>query len=251
MLLNRGRSTSAQLAQRTGLTPRQLRHGLAVLLQHSLVFYLVEESRLAVYEANADAAYSLVRSGKILEMVEARYGLAAKDVVQSLLALGHTRVADLVSAYEAQIRSREKAKHISGEDSFVDEMMQSIPSDDLSHIKSASHLDAVLCQLLEGDIIQVVTRNSFISPSDQHEMVIGNVKKHFTQEPKGTKQKKDYEDQITDGLRTLRDEPLTMKRSLVGATFTARAKLRKLANGDKVNGSHDAHYDALDVSIAS
>lgn len=73
-----------------------------VLVQQGLVYHNLEGDT-TMYEANHDTAYGLARSGKIIEAVQSRYGNAAKDVVQTLLLLGHTKVLDLERHYNSKI----------------------------------------------------------------------------------------------------------------------------------------------------
>ena len=56
---------------------------------------------MTLYEANTAVAYSLVRSGKYIQITEAQAGKFAGKVVSNLLLLGHARVGDLVQAYGA------------------------------------------------------------------------------------------------------------------------------------------------------
>ncbi|CRK44558.1 hypothetical protein BN1723_019488, partial [Verticillium longisporum] len=63
VLLSKGRSTIPQLVRHTSLPPRQMRHGLAVLVQQNLLYHhAIAGSSVASYEANPDACYNLVRS---------------------------------------------------------------------------------------------------------------------------------------------------------------------------------------------
>src|SRR6266566_8001965 len=104
----RGRSTVQQLAHTTSLTPRQIRNGLAVLIQYNLLYFYVDDfAGTTTYEANPHAAYGLLRSGKLLEMAESLFGPAVKDVLQNLLVLGQTRISDLNTAYRTKILERD------------------------------------------------------------------------------------------------------------------------------------------------
>lgn len=54
---------------------------------------------MTLYEANTAIAYSLVRSGKYINVAEAQAGEFAGKVISNLLLLGHARIGDLVQAY--------------------------------------------------------------------------------------------------------------------------------------------------------
>ncbi len=115
-LLKKGRSSLAQIAHHAALNPTQVRHGIAVLFQHSLVYWHVDFwTEVTMYDANVDRAYNLVRTGKILEMVETSMGAPARDVVQSLFLLGQTRLGDLMGAYQGQIEKANNAIGTNGD----------------------------------------------------------------------------------------------------------------------------------------
>ncbi|KAJ5934632.1 RNA polymerase III Rpc82 C -terminal [Penicillium verhagenii] len=85
------------------LTDRQLRHGLTAMIQHHLIYYFTSlEDNNTYYESNPDAAYYLVRSGKILHLVEDRLGPYAARVMEAILFLGHASVSHLETLPELQ-----------------------------------------------------------------------------------------------------------------------------------------------------
>ncbi|KAJ5655645.1 RNA polymerase III Rpc82 C -terminal [Penicillium longicatenatum] len=85
------------------LTDRQLRHGLTAMIQHHLVYYFTSlEDNHTYYESNPHAAYYLVRSGKILNLVEDRLGEYAARVMEAILFLGHASVSHLETLPELQ-----------------------------------------------------------------------------------------------------------------------------------------------------
>ncbi|KAJ5560120.1 RNA polymerase III Rpc82 C -terminal [Penicillium frequentans] len=85
------------------LTDRQLRHGLTAMIQHHLVYYFTSlEDNNTYYESNPHAAYYLVRSGKILNLVEDRLGEYAARVMEAILFLGHASVSHLETLPELQ-----------------------------------------------------------------------------------------------------------------------------------------------------
>lgn len=81
------------------MSGRLVRHGLSVLIQQQLVLWYTSDNGLTTYEASPEAAYSLVRSGKYVNITQDRVGKLASDIVSNLLALGHARVGDFVQAY--------------------------------------------------------------------------------------------------------------------------------------------------------
>ncbi|KAF7171536.1 hypothetical protein CNMCM5623_003844 [Aspergillus felis] len=78
------------------LPNRQLLPALAAMIQQHLVYhYTSYDDGVTYYEANMQSAYYLVRSGKILELVEERLGKYAATVLSTIMYLGHAQVSYL------------------------------------------------------------------------------------------------------------------------------------------------------------
>jgi len=251
-LVNKGRSTLPQLAQYTSMTPRQLRHGLAVLVQHNLLYHHLDPgAEFAFYEANVEHAYNLVRTGKILEMVDTSFGPAAKDVMQSLLLSGQTRIGDLVAAYQAKIEQASKkagtndTEEFDGEANGVNDDSKNEPV-----VKSTAHLNSILCRLIEAELIDVVHDKTFESPADVLKIVEKEVMdKYFPNGVKGNKAKAEFQQRIAEGLRKVRDESKSLKRKL--EQNGSAAKRRKLFSGLGVatNGSGAQQDEEMDPAL--
>ncbi|GCB19578.1 DNA-directed RNA polymerase III subunit rpc3 [Aspergillus awamori] len=85
------------------LSDRQLRHGLSAMIQHHLVYhYTSYDDGVTYYEPNLQAAYYLVRSGKILEFIEERLGKYAATLMETIMFLGHAQVGYLETLPELQ-----------------------------------------------------------------------------------------------------------------------------------------------------
>lgn len=243
ILLKKGRSTIHQLREYTEMAPRQIRHGLAVLHQHNLLYYHIEKpGGPATYEANIDYAYNLVRTGKILEMVDNTFGAPAKDVMQNLVLSGQTRVADLVAAYQEKIDRTSKAKSLAEEmDMVLDEVngagddSQATKKSDLI-IKSAAHLNSVICRLVEAELIDVCHAKTFETYDDIYEAVEKEVTAtHFPGGVRGGKQKADYQNKLAEALRKVRGESKSLKRKLEQNGMAA--KRRKIFQEIDLNGA--------------
>ena len=73
------------------------------MIQHHLVFNFTGfDDGVTYYEANLQAAYYLVRSGKILELVENRLGSYAVTVMSAIMYRGHAQVSHLEELEELQ-----------------------------------------------------------------------------------------------------------------------------------------------------
>ncbi|KAF2129058.1 DNA directed RNA polymeras-like protein III subunit Rpc82 [Dothidotthia symphoricarpi CBS 119687] len=99
VLARHGRQTLAAIARASYLNGRQIKSGLVILLQQHLVFHSGNDAPPTYYEIDWLNSYALVRLGKVTKLVEDRFGRKAANVMSNLLALGHTRVADLKDAY--------------------------------------------------------------------------------------------------------------------------------------------------------
>ncbi|KAJ6004832.1 RNA polymerase III Rpc82 C -terminal [Penicillium herquei] len=90
------RLTLPRLKFHARLADRQLRAALTAMIQHHIIYHFTSlEDNNTYYEANPQAAYYLVRSGKILNLVEDRLGEYAARVMEMVLFLGHASVNHL------------------------------------------------------------------------------------------------------------------------------------------------------------
>ncbi|KAK5660653.1 hypothetical protein OQA88_12017 [Cercophora sp. LCS_1] len=250
VLLNRGRLSLSQLVQYTSMERRQLRHALAVLLQFNLLFYIVDDFGTAFYEANAEFAYNLIRTGKILEMIESTFGAHAKDVMQSLLLSGQTCIADLLEAYRVKI---EKNAPKDNEGDPFDAVSNGVNGD--SHgpkkldagFKSISQVNSAICRLVEAELVDVVHAKTFQSPTEIMKSVEKEVTdKFFPGGVKGTKGKIEYQNKLAEALQKVRGESKSLKRKLEQSGGTA--KRRRLGINGNANGSH-ADDDEADPAL--
>jgi DNA-directed RNA polymerase III subunit RPC3 len=99
ILARYGRQTLAAVARASYLSGRQIKYGLVILLQQHLIFHSGNDAPLTFYEIDWQNSYATVRSGKVTKLVEDRFGKKAANIMSNLLALGHTRIADLREAY--------------------------------------------------------------------------------------------------------------------------------------------------------
>ncbi|KFY09327.1 hypothetical protein V492_05529 [Pseudogymnoascus sp. VKM F-4246] len=254
LLLRRGRQTINTIKQHTGLTGRQVRHGLVVLIQQNLLFHNTEqESGATFYEANEDSAYFLLRSGRILETVEERYGVDARDVVQNLLLLGHTKVADLAEAYES--KNKTVNGHTNGANgangATVDgNGMNGTSNGTNGHHddkKSAINLDGILARLLDDGFVEPVVESMFRSPKDAYNQAekeaISSSDSGASKSAKATLELKRI---VTGTLQKQYEERSwrhgNMKRYMPGGHPKGADKRRKLASGKPAvlgSGSYD------------
>ncbi|TAQ85151.1 hypothetical protein B7494_g6523 [Chlorociboria aeruginascens] len=246
LLLRRGRLSTTILVAHTGLSRRQLRHGLTVLLQQNLIYYYHDRyTNITHYEANHDAAYALVRSGKIMEMVNNRHGPFARDIVKNLLILGHVKLSDLAKTFESS-----QTTHVSGHRNA---------NTDQNHTNglhkphsTAEFLDSTLYLLLEAGLIEPISAMMFRSPTDMYNQVEQDIRRlHYGGNTKGNKQKEELKTKVRDRLQALRsDSPKWKSSNLKRAPnghlldeISNTSKRRKLVNGDGVSNNDHSYED--------
>lgn len=252
--MNKGRSTIPQLIQYTSLTARQLRHGLAVLVQNNLLYWQVESGH-AFYTANPDAAYNLIRAGKILDMVGSRYGDAEKELMTNLLSMGHTKVEDLRDAYRAKFKQAARLapavngntngdSHHDEDDPFADDTAPKHDNRTGLHIKTLEELDEVLCRMINAELVSSVTESSFRSWEDTRKFIEDEVKTtYFAGGVRGAKGKEEYATKLSKRLREVRDDPLGLKRKIQAKM--QMNKRRKLSEWNSVNAGYDNEDDLV------
>ncbi|PHH79611.1 hypothetical protein CDD82_2288 [Ophiocordyceps australis] len=227
VLFAKGRSNISQLAYYTSLLPQHLRSGLGVLIQHSLLFYHVDHaSNVTTYEANSVACYNLVRSGKILEIIDSQYGTAERELVQTLMLLGSARIADLTHAFVSRTPRTNGFATGAG-----------APASGL--IESENHLHVALSRLIQADILETVHPESFRNPTEIYRDIETNVTMTGPGE-KASKNKTEQHIQIVERFRAFKEESKALKQQLDRANGPV-TKRRKLQNGTSTSRDFSAH----------
>lgn len=228
-----------------------------MLIQQNLVYYHVEnDPETTYYEANQDASYFLLRSGKIIEYVHSRYGHLAQNIVQNLLFLGHAKIDDLLEACK-QIQPPNEA-HING-DGKAGSLANGVHngSDASAGCPIPDKLLDMMYQLLESGLVTPVKQTMLQSPSDLYSHVEKEIlRTYFPNGIKGTKQKEEAKAKIIEKLQDIRSEGEAWqhkgaKRALNGFHINGGGKRRKLANGVGVVDceSHAPHSESNRVDV--
>ncbi|KAL2066242.1 hypothetical protein VTL71DRAFT_2313 [Oculimacula yallundae] len=228
MLLRRGRLSVKNLVKHTRLSPRAIKGGLAVLIQQGLVFHNRDSEGDTFYEANHDAAYGLARSGKIMEVVESRFGTFARDVMQNLFLLGHTRISDLAAVYDSgpQLHPKHKTNGHATTNGT-----NGVNGHDKEH-PTTGPLHTVLAHLLQSGMVEIVVESMLRSPTDLYSKIEREVEETFYQGgTKGLKQKEEMKLKIQARLDSARIE---------GQNLWQMKGKKRMANGDHngTNGNH-------------
>lgn len=142
------------------------------MIQHHLVFHFTSlEDGITYYEANPPAAYYLVRSGKILKLVEDRLGEYAARVMEALLFFGHASVTQLEDLPELKSRKPAVSNGIRHDDAQAEGGEEAegpgrhVNGDDILEGKPAP-LHSTLKALASHGYIMRVREAHFQSPSD-------------------------------------------------------------------------------------
>ncbi|KAF4838462.1 DNA-directed RNA polymerase III subunit RPC3 [Colletotrichum siamense] len=240
VLFSKGRSNIATLVQSTGLNPRQLRHGLAVLVQQSLVYHQSDSSNTTgIYEANPDGCYNLCRTGKIIEMVGIEYGAAEQEVVQTIMQLGHARVSDLAQAFEARNGAGINGEYTNGHANGDGPKPKTN-----GHSHSFVDIHAILNRLVAAEIVDQVGPKTFRNPEDVYREIEEEVTKAPPGERTTARNKELMQTEVSKRLREAREESKKLKRQ-IGRGGMFPTKRRRLANG---KGKREASEYEDDVS---
>ncbi|EGD92636.1 DNA-directed RNA polymerase III subunit Rpc3 [Trichophyton tonsurans CBS 112818] len=245
-LVHHGRQPLMRIVHNTHLSPRQIKHGLAVLIQQQLIFhYTGFEDGVSYYQANWRAAYLLVRSGSILQLTRERLGDYAAKVVSTILSLGHVKISHLESLPELQPAPlRNGAQEPNGvngdhslengdEETMENGMEGSVNGDagafDNTNGEGNPRLGSTLRELAAYGYIMRVKDVHFQSPSDLRESARRAVK--ASGETEGLKGKK-LEEKIEEKAEIMLQEWMdgTVAYGLIPRNITRGIK-RRAANG--------------------
>lgn len=161
-------------------------------------------------------------------MVESQYGTAERELVQTLMLLGHARIADLTQAFGS------RAPKSNGHTNGTHESRKGL-------IESERHLNSVLGRLIQAEVVETIRPDSFRDPKDVYREIEDDV---LTTAPgeKATKNKGEAQRQIIERYRNFRDEGKALKRRLDQSSGLG-TKRRKLANGHSLNGHNEDDDD--------
>ena len=220
-----------ELLEPTGLAVLELKHGLAVLTQYNLIHYSTTSRGTATYEASVDSCYSLLRIGKIDELIGRKYGHAEQEVVRSLHAFGLVELGDLSKAFGAQSTP-------SAPGAIADPNGErSSGGGASSAIKSIFHLHDIVARLIQLEVLDVVD-----GPEDfaNLETVLATIDAEYSKtiaNAKGASAKDKLSVERAVRLRKARDRGKRLKHRLDSEYGLPGLKKRKLGNGNACGDS--------------
>lgn len=157
-----------------------------------------------------------------MEIAEARFGPAGKEVVQTLFLLGHTSVSELEKAFESKNND-----HVNGNADDPDHITNGEDAQRASAIISEAHLHSVLHDLLTAGYIEPVVRSMFLSPTDVYNNLEKDVLQGYGNRTTGTKQVGEVKVKVRKLLHDMRFD-----RAWNGKTT------KRLVNGQHTNGTN-------------
>lgn len=242
------------------LSARDLKHGLAVLIQQNLVLHYTTEDEI-FYEPHWEHAYALVRSGKIVKMVEDRFGESAGGLVSNLLLLGHAKISDLADAYGVSTKTGAvdlESLHVNGNGIANGDDASTGVEKGQNHVKSLEDLHKLLRQLLDAGFVTPVRRRHFHPTSDLRNEA-ERIVKHtlFGGQVKG-KQVVELEAEVNKLLKRWRDEDgdegdqtdgasAGMKRGREDNNTQARKRIK--VNARLPNGSNSVAAGSVSLDV--
>ncbi|CAI7659196.1 unnamed protein product [Penicillium pancosmium] len=235
------------------------------MIQQHLAFHFTSvDDGNTYYEANPEAAYYLVRSGKILQLIEERLGEYAAKVMEVILFLGHASVRHLQSIPELQTIgvpvapnpvqtngvSHEEDGDAENNDAENNEMelegeeegAQETNGDDMPEAKPAPFHSTLKALASHGYILRVKDA-IFQSPSDNYLDARRTVSaKSDIKALKGKKQEEAIESATADLVNERTDYDLSEKFMYNGLP---RGVKRKITNGSSGAGNKHARTNGV------
>jgi DNA-directed RNA polymerase III subunit RPC3 len=250
-LFRHGRLSLPKLAHHSRLSYRQVKHGLVVLIQQHLVLHCSPfDEDATYYEADWKAAYALVRSGKVINYVEERFGEVGGAVFANLLLLGHVKVGELAEAYGfAPEKRMKKGMSFSAE---VPKKKRPINGDLKARVKmngingkgteheNGDQLDTPeKPKITRGEFYSILSRlfhAGFLMPDNETQMrpkadnyneAVRYCKaKFFSGSVKGAKQTQELEDKVVEQLKKWRAEGQAAEGDVDGKSTTGIKRSR-------------------------
>jgi DNA-directed RNA polymerase III subunit RPC3 len=210
-----------------------------------------------------------------MSFVEARHGTLARELVHNLLLLGHTKISDLLHAYEAQKEEQFRLVQLARQEAQrqeEEEAAQPEENGDLNGVKelranghipdpvtaSSGQMHTALARLFDAGLVERVVDSMFRSPAD----IQDELEKELARESSGgvrtAKQKLEIANRLKHKIRDLRREgtewrPHTRKRPFNGDHangMNGASKRRRLSSG-AANGesNYDDDGSYLDVCL--
>ncbi|KAI9738566.1 MAG: RNA polymerase III subunit C82 [Cirrosporium novae-zelandiae] len=160
-LLHEGRLMLPGIIRKSHLSPNQVKHGLALLVQQGLIKHFSAQSDIPTqYEVDHLRAYSLVRAGKFIAIAEAQFGNIASIILSELLSLGHAKIRDLKVPVMKDMHPVDSDVDVRNGGSVK------MPNGQAKTVTSPRQINKVMNQLLDAGFICAIHKAWFRSDAD-------------------------------------------------------------------------------------
>lgn len=241
------------LQQYSSLPLRTLKPGLVTLTQQHLAYNHTDVDGVTYYEANIWSTYMLVRAGKVLNIIEEKFGVAGEELARTIMSEGHVTLTELSEAYGL------REDDVDDEHPYTNGNSHSNGTNGQHYdrhrgdrqIRSHNQLRRLLQQMKRAGYVIAVTRKSFMSPADADIEAASRARGGLpaTKAPNGKKQREELSKATNSLKRRWRDREV---ESDVSEDEDDGPPAKKIKNGNLSNGVNGAAapcYDsAHDVS---
>lgn len=232
------------IVSKSHLPMHHLESTLPVLISHNLVVHHTDtDYDTTYYSVEWSGAYSLVRTGRVGNVVAQRCGKHAAQVVENVAQLGHVRICDLGEAYELMPSSkRDSGVSPKNADSDDEEerhfVLGSGLHKDAIPITSVAHLHGVLRKLLRAGFLVKTHPRMFRSQHDLYKELEERVISEGFPDRKvtGPKKQEEFNRAVRDLKRKLRDEEDFCDSRPAGFQGAVQRPDENPAKRQKVNG---------------
>ncbi|KAI0137456.1 RNA polymerase III subunit RPC82 [Xylariales sp. AK1849] len=240
LLLSKGRANTRVLVQSISLNQRLIRRGLTVLIQQNLIFHHTDpDTHVTHYEANPEAAYNLVRTGKILDTVHRNYGEEAKSLVHHVFQNGHMKVSELIQLKPEDLPNGPSC--INGEANGTSSEASATAENGSDQTQQTFDL---IAHLIAVGILEPLGVRMLQTPQDIRTEIDRDIMKEYPNGLRGAKQKSEFTQKAKIAWTDILDEAKALKRRLEhDYLHSSGAKRRKLANGGRTNGFPTCNRD--------
>ncbi|KAH8677706.1 RNA polymerase III subunit [Xylariales sp. PMI_506] len=247
LLLSKGRSNVKRLSQDLALNQRLVRHGLTVLIQQNLIYHHTDPDSLVThYEANPEAAYNLVRIGKILDNIHRNYGEEAQRIVNSVVLNGHMKVSELMQLSSHGLSNGHARANGQANGHTNGPSPEPVPTADVELDQKQQTFD-LIAHLIAVGILEPLNMRMLQTPQDiRAELDREIMKTQYPSGLRGSKQKTEFNAKSREAWREILDESKALKYQLeADYLHGSSSKRRKLANGGRTNGFSIASQDDI------
>ncbi|KAJ2907140.1 RNA polymerase III subunit Rpc82 [Zalerion maritima] len=248
-LCNYGASSVERIGANLSMSHKERNSSIAILYQLNLLYYWADpdtRSPTIYYEANHEAAYNLIRKGKIVNVVAQEYGNEAGRFLETLATFGHARIRDLAKTFIREDCTPNGGLHVHEKSNGNGDVLMEngYDGDEDPHLEEESigeKFNSMVADLLCADVLELCSINTFKSPRKLRASIEKQVikSKYNGVKPKGSKGQEQFLGYVREELEEVRNQPRVLKEQLLRRLGNARRdkfenKKTKTENGTGV-----------------